>query len=324
VEENGDGRSRRFSKWITSARRYQQRVERRRWVAFPVESVRRFNRIEGKHLALVITVNIFVAIIPLIIVGYALLEGFNPQRSFGGVIVESFHLTGGTAQIVQNTFATAKSGQSVALSISVISLLITGLDVSATTQVAYARAFTMTPLRGVQKYVRGGAWLVLLLVSTGVTLTLRYLAAGRPLWFLLAAIVVLLALEFGFFLVTPRLLLDLPFRWRDLVPGAAICTGAAIVVHAVAVFFLHRWFGAYGYAYGSFGIGLALIAFVGIFASFWVWIAAAMGVYWEHRAGPAAVAEMEELSAGISAPAHDQAADQTDHPPPTPADRTQT
>jgi hypothetical protein len=67
-----------------------------------------------------------------------------------------------------------------------------------------------------------------------------------------------------------------------------------------------------------------LIAFVGIFASFWVWIAAAMGVYWERRAGPAAVAEMEKLSAIISAPARDQAADQTDHPPPTPADRTQT
>jgi hypothetical protein len=31
--------------------------------------------------------------------------------------------------------------KSVTLSISVISLLITGLDVSATTQVAYARAF---------------------------------------------------------------------------------------------------------------------------------------------------------------------------------------
>jgi hypothetical protein len=99
------------------------------------ESIRRFNRIEGRHLALVITVNLFVAVIPLLIVGYAILEGFNPHRSFGGVIVESFHLTGTTAQIVQNTFATAKSGQSVALSISVISLLITGFDVSATAQV---------------------------------------------------------------------------------------------------------------------------------------------------------------------------------------------
>jgi len=217
VEKNRDGRRRRFSKWITSAWRYRQSLERRRWVTFPLDSVRRFNRIEGKHLALVITVNVFVAIIPLIIVGYAFLEGFNPHRSFGGVIVESFHLTGSTAQIVQNTFATAKSGQSVALSISVISLLITGLDVSATTQLAYARAFTMTPLRGVQKYLRGGAWLILLLVSTGATLTLRYLAADRPLWFLLAAIAVLLALQFGFFLVTPRLLLDLPFAWRDLV-----------------------------------------------------------------------------------------------------------
>jgi hypothetical protein len=38
-----------------------------------------------------------------------------------------------------------------------------------------------------------------------------------------------------FFLITSRLL-DLPFAWWDLVPGAAVCTCAAVVVHAVAVF----------------------------------------------------------------------------------------
>ena len=47
-------------------------------------------------------------------------------------------------------------------------------------------------------------------------------------------------------------------------------------------------------------VSLALIAAVGIIASFWVWIAAVMGVYWEHKAEPAAVAAMEELSAEIS------------------------
>jgi hypothetical protein len=41
--------------------------------------------------------------------------------------------------------------------ISVISLLITGLDVSATAQVAFARAFTMTPLRGLRRHRDGGA-----------------------------------------------------------------------------------------------------------------------------------------------------------------------
>jgi uncharacterized BrkB/YihY/UPF0761 family membrane protein len=114
-------------------------------------------------------------------------------------------------------------------------------------------------------------------------------------------VAVLLALEFGFFLITPRLLLDLPFAWRDLLPGAAVCTGAACIVHAVLIFSIRRWFAEYGHAYGGFGVALALIAAVGIIASFWVWIAAVMGVYWEHRAGPAAVTAMEELSAEISA-----------------------
>jgi hypothetical protein len=173
----------------------------------------------------------------------------------------------------------------VALSISLISLLITGLDVSATAQVAYARAFTMAPLRGIQKYLRGAAWLILLLAGTGAVLTLRSVAASHPLWVAIVAGAVLVALQFGFFLVSPRLLLSLPFAWRDLIPGAAVCTGAAIVVHAVSALFLRNWFGVYGHAYGGFGISLALAAFVGIIASFWVWIAAVMGVWWERGRG---------------------------------------
>jgi len=294
--------------WSASAQRqqkklrqYQEKLERHRQVGFLLQSSRRFKEIEGKHLALVISLNLFIAVIPLLILGYAFLEAFNPNHSVGTLIVEDLHLTGSTAHVVRDTFASAQSGKSVALSISLISLLITGLDVSATAQVAYARAFSMTPLRGLQKYLRGAAWLVLLLADTFAALTLRTLAASHALWFALIAAVVLLMLEFGFFLVTPRLLLDLPFAWRDLVPGAAVCTVAGAIVHIVTVFFLRKWFGEYGNAYGAFGIALALIAAVGIIASFWVWIAAVMGVYWERKAGPAAVAAMEELSADLSA-----------------------
>ena len=233
-------------------------------------------------------------------------EAFSPHHSFGALVVRDLHLTGSSALIVRDTFSNARSGKSVALSISVISLLITGLDVSATAQLAYARAFDMTPLKGLQKYLRGAAWLILLLAFTVAALVLRALAVGRPWWFTLLVAAVLLVAEFVFFLVSPRLLLDLPFKWRDLVPGAAVCTAAAVVVHAVTAFFLRNWVAEYGRAYGGFGVSLALIAAIGIIDSFWVWIAAVMGVYWEHKAGPAAVAEMEELSAEISAP--DQAA----------------
>jgi uncharacterized BrkB/YihY/UPF0761 family membrane protein len=291
----------RFSPWVAKARQHQEKLEKRPWIAFPLESIRRFNKIEGKHLAIVIALNLFVAVIPLLIIGYAFIQAFNPHRDVGNLLASNLHLTGSTAQIVRGTFSNAGSGKSVALSISLISLLITGLDVSATAQIAYARAFSMTPLRGVQKYLRGAAWLVLLLADTGASLTLRNLATHHALGFAIAAGAVLLVLEFGFFLLTPRLLLDLPFKWRDLVPGAAVCTVAAAIMHAVLSFFLRNWFSEYGHAYGGFGVSLALAAAVGIVASFWVWIAVVMGEYWERRAGPAAVAKMEELSVEISA-----------------------
>jgi uncharacterized BrkB/YihY/UPF0761 family membrane protein len=296
---------------ITGAWRYQdklrrlrEKLEQRPQVAFVLQSTRRFQEIEGRHLALVISLNLFVAVIPLLIIIYAFAEAFSANRSFGALAARDLHLSGSSALIVRDTFTNASSGKSVALSIGVISLLITGLDVSATAQVAYARAFSMTPLRGVQKYLRGAAWLVLLLADIVIATALRAVAATRPVWFTLAATVVLLVVTFLFFLITPRLLLELPFKWRDLVPGAAVCTVAAFVVHAVAAFFLRNWVAEYGHAYGSFGVSLALIAAIGIFSSFWVWIAAVMGVYWEHKAGPAAVAAMEELSAEISGPEH--------------------
>ena len=63
-------------------------------------------------------------------------------------------------------------------------------------------------------------------------LTLRYWVAQHSKWVLLGALPVSLAIEFGFFVITPRLLLDLPFAWRDLDPGAAVCAGVSVLVHA--------------------------------------------------------------------------------------------
>jgi len=300
VPPNADGRGGRPRTWISRAQQYRADLEQRPRIGFLVRSIRRYGQVEGKHLSLVIGMNLFVAIIPLIILGYAFLEAFNPHRSFGDVVVNAFHLSGDTAQTVRNTFTTASSGKNTALSIGIISLLITGFDISSTVQLAYARAFGVTPLSGLQKYIRGATWLVMLLAVTGGSLTLRYLVVGRPAWVLILVIPILLLLQFSFYLVTPRLLLDLPFAWRDLVPGAAVSTGASVLVLAISSFELHRWFSAYENAYGSFGIGLGIVAYVGLVALFWVWIATIMGVYWESKAGSSAVAAMHELSADLA------------------------
>ncbi len=58
-----------------------------------LQATRRFKEIEGKHLALVISVNLFVAVIPLLIIIYAFAEAFSPHRSFGALVVKDLHLT---------------------------------------------------------------------------------------------------------------------------------------------------------------------------------------------------------------------------------------
>jgi hypothetical protein len=83
-------------------------------------------------------------------------------------------------------------------------------------------------------------------------------------------------------------------------PGAAVSTAAAILINAVSSIELHRWLGAYGHAYAGFGIALSMVAYLGILALFGVWVAAVMGVYWEHRAASSAVAAMHKLSADIA------------------------
>jgi uncharacterized BrkB/YihY/UPF0761 family membrane protein len=255
-------------------------------LGFPVASYRRFKEIEGKQLAFVIAGNMFISIIPLFIVGYAIIEAFNPNRSFAVVVIQRFHLSGQTAAVVRSTFANARSGRNVALSLSVVSLFVTGFTVATTVQTAYARAFHVPPMRGAQKFGRGAAWLVLLLSFTAFTLSLRYSAHGKPWWFLVLGVPALIALDFGFYLLTPRLLLDIPLEWRHLVPGAAICVVAFGIVSFVSSWLMRNWLGAYGHAYGGFGVALAFLSWIGVLATFWVWIGAIAAVYWERYASP--------------------------------------
>src|SRR6516225_5180830 len=108
VNEPAEDRAGKASTWITRAQEQQKRsLEKRPWTAFLLAASRRFKEIEGKHLAIVIALNLFVAVIPLLIIGYAFISAFNPHRDVGNLIAGDLHLTGSTAQIVKDTFSNA-------------------------------------------------------------------------------------------------------------------------------------------------------------------------------------------------------------------------
>ncbi len=86
-------RTGRMSAWSASQREklqhQQQKLEQHRQIGFLLQSSRRFKEIEGKHLALVIAVNLFIAVIPLLIIIYAFAASFSPHRSFGALAVKT-------------------------------------------------------------------------------------------------------------------------------------------------------------------------------------------------------------------------------------------
>jgi uncharacterized BrkB/YihY/UPF0761 family membrane protein len=114
VDKPAEGHTSRFSAWISHGKQYQKKyqdkLEKHPLTSFPIESFRRFNKIEGKHLAIVIALNLFVAVIPLIIIGYAFISAFNPHRDVGNLLATNLHLSGSTAAIVKDTFSNASSG----------------------------------------------------------------------------------------------------------------------------------------------------------------------------------------------------------------------
>ncbi len=134
----------RTSSLKSTVSRRRSQLEQNRRVSFGLAAFNRFKEIDGPNLAIVIAANAFIAIIPLLIILYSVIQGFNPNRSVGNVLIDRFHLTGSTADTVKATFTTAKAGKSVALSISLISLVITGIGISGTVGTAYARAFRMS------------------------------------------------------------------------------------------------------------------------------------------------------------------------------------
>ncbi len=268
-------------------------LEQRPLLGFPIATFRRFKEIDGKQLAFLIAGNMFISVVPLFIVGYAIIEAFNPHRTIAVVVIQRFHLQGQTAALVRQTFTNARSGRNVALSLSIGSLFVTGFSVATTVQTAYARAFRVEPLRGMKKFGRGAAWLALMLANTALALTLRYWAQSRPWWFVALMLPLLGGANFLFYLLTPRLVLDLPFEWRHLVPGAAFSVIVFGIVNAISAALMRNWLSAYGHSYGGFGIALAFLSWIGIIATFWVWISAIAAVYWERFATAREVAQIE-------------------------------
>jgi membrane protein len=179
-------------------------------------------------------------------------------------MITHLKLTGSSASLVSDTFGSASSNVLAATLAAVLSFLIWGLGIGQIFQNVYARAWRITVVGSAVDQGLFAIWFVALTGAVGAAAVAaeQLKTAG---WLVLVP--VWLVASTAFWLWTPRFLLHRKVGLRPLLPGALLASvfiGGAV---ATSPLWVAPWVNSYGKYFGSFGVVVALVAYVFILAT---------------------------------------------------------
>lgn len=268
----------------TRLARLRERIAANRAISIPTLTVQRFFEIDGMRKSMIVAFNLFICVIPLTVMFFAIISPGRRNLELGQVIVEQFGLHGVTADVVRDAFPPNEGILKVASVIVILSFAISGFDVGSIFEKTFAEAWGVKPYGGWRGPLRGGFWFVLVFASFGVSQVLLRIPARHGRLLFLAVIPVILLMNYLFWLITPMLLLDKPLDRADLRPGAVMGMIGSTVLWRLTAVILPGWFDWYGRGFGGIGIGLAMLSWTYVVAVVWVVIVVASAAYWERTA----------------------------------------
>ena len=201
----------------------------------------------------------------LLSVGPLLLAGTAVFHAAGGDtgalaqrLIDHQHLHGETARLVRQSFGTVSGNALAASFFAVVGFLLWGIGIGQIYQDVYARAWR-TRVRTISDQARFTIWFFFLSGLLGLFIVF----AGRakqtgwivtvPSW---------LAISTAFWLWTPRYLLHRTINLRQLLPGALLASLVIGGATALSPLFVGSSLNQDGKQFGSFGIVIALVAWV--------------------------------------------------------------
>jgi membrane protein len=267
-----------------------ERLSLRRWrptrLALDVQD--RYSELHGGEMASAITLSVFLSLLPLLLVGIAVL-GFFSAASSKDLAVEAVKRLGldassDTASLISEAIHTAESSRKAASALGLAGLLWTGLGVVNALQYAWNTAWQV-PGRGLRDKAVGFGWLV----GAGVLFTGSFvLSAGSQLlpWYL-APLGILAGLATGvvLWLWTAHTLPNRRVGWRALLPGALVGAAGFEILKVVASLVVPRFVASSSDLYGPLGVVFAALGWLLLFGRLVVYSAVIEVVAWEKHHG---------------------------------------
>ena len=255
--------------------------------------VARFNEIDGGTLGILVSVELFTTVIPLIIIGFSYMSGFAENVSPGTVFIRNLGLGYPLDDRVRAAFGASSGLRSSWTFIGVAGFLVWGIPMSITIAGIFAKAWRREQFGLGERLLRGATWFVLYLTmialreriafasnQTGAIRVLLFVAALVPVWVFWSLTPVLLVRDGG----RGRTYLALAGLAGVVIDGAIIPLAARILFPQL----LSGWDG-----FGPIGVAMALITWCTVVGVGWVVTACVGAVLWERTAPSETVIESQ-------------------------------
>jgi membrane protein len=222
----------------------------------------RYSTADGDRYAAALTFQAFLTIFPLLLVAVAVV-GYLAQSGVdvAGRAVRDLGLTGDAANLVTDAVDSAAGSRRAASVIGLLGFVWAGLGLAGGLEHAINHVWGVND-RGIRGKLVGLVWLagagVALLVATSATALVQLLPGVLAPVGVLAAV----ALNFGLWLWTFRVLPNVTRPWRQLIPGALVGAIGLEVLKIVGAYYVPRAVASSSELFGSLGVVFAILAWM--------------------------------------------------------------
>lgn len=258
----------------------------RRFFRLARASYDRYSELHGGELASAVTLAAFLSLLPLLVVGIAVL-GFvsaASSKDLATEVIAELGLSGKAADTLRTAMEQAQASRRAASLVGLGGLLWTGLGVVGALQYTWDTAWQV-PGRGLRDRFLGLAWLAG--AGLGFVASFSLSAVSQLLPWFLAPVGVLtgFATGVGLWLWAAKVLPNRNVGWRPLLPAAVVGALGFEILKVVGSVWVPKAVASSSALYGSLGVVFAVLAWLLVFGRLVAFTAMVEVVLWEDRHG---------------------------------------
>lgn len=244
----------------------------------------RFKEIDGGSQGVLISVQLFTVVIPLMILGFSFFSGFAENASPGTVWIRELGLDGATSDTVRGAFGESAALKSYWTALGIAAFMVWGIPMAIMVAGMFAKAWQREQFTRPQRLARGVLWFLLYLTMIVLRERIAYGAEYHGLTQLLMFVVALVPV-WVFWSLTPVVLVrdgGHGFKYLALAGLAGVVIDGIIIPVIGRVIFppvIDGWT-----AFGPIGVAMALMTWCGVLGAGWVITACVGAVLWERTA----------------------------------------